>query len=81
MELKRISRTIGAFPNDASMLRFAGTILIDINEEWITSRRYFSGSVMMVCQDTQAEFYSSLDTLPAYLWFSEKGMQIKIANV
>ncbi len=30
MELKRRSRTIGAFPNDASLLRLAGIIIMDI---------------------------------------------------
>jgi len=55
-ELKRRSRTIGAFSNDASLLRLAGTILMDINEEWITGQRYTSGSDVIVCQDTRAEF-------------------------
>lgn len=55
-ELKRRSRTIGAFPNDASLLRLVGTILMDINDEWITSRRYLSGPDVIVCQDTRAEF-------------------------
>ena len=32
-ELKRRSKKIGAFPSDASLLRLAGSILIDINEE------------------------------------------------
>jgi len=55
-ELKRRSRTIGAFPNDASLLRLAGAILMDISEEWVTGRRYLSGSGVIVCQDTRAEF-------------------------
>ncbi len=55
-ELKRRSRPIGAFPNDASLLRLAGTILMDMNEEWITSRRHLSGSDVIVCQDTRVEF-------------------------
>ena len=57
-KLKRRSRTIGAFLNGASLLRLrlAGTILMDINEEWITSCRYLSGSDVIVCQDTRAEF-------------------------
>ena len=55
-ELKRRSRAIGAFSNDASLLRLAGTILMDINEEWITGQRYLSGSEVIVCQDTRAEF-------------------------
>ena len=55
-ELKRRSRAIGAFSNDASLLHLAGTILMDINEEWITGQRYLSGSEVIVCQDTRAEF-------------------------
>ena len=55
-ELKRRSRKIGAFPNDASLLRLAGSILIDINEEWITGNRYLSMKSEMIFLDTAAEF-------------------------
>jgi transposase-like protein len=41
-ELKRRSKVIGAFPNEESLLRLAVSILIDINEEWITGNRYLS---------------------------------------
>lgn len=41
-ELKRRSRVAGAFPNDESLLRLAVCIMMDINEEWITGRRYLS---------------------------------------
>ena len=39
-ELKRRSKVIGDFPNKESILRLAVSILIDINEEWITGNRY-----------------------------------------
>ena len=39
-ELKRRTRVVGAFPSDQSLLRLAGSILRDINEEWITGKRY-----------------------------------------
>ena len=55
-ELKRRSRKIGAFPNDASLLRLAGSILIDINEDWITGNRYLSVKSDMISLDTVAEF-------------------------
>jgi putative transposase len=55
-ELKRRSKKIGAFPNDASLLRLAGSILIDINEEWITGNRYLSVKSEMISLDTEAEF-------------------------
>ena len=41
-ELKRRSRVVGAFPNDQSLLRVVGCILMDINEEWITGKKYLS---------------------------------------
>ena len=41
-ELKRRSKVAGAFPNAESLMRIAVSILIDINEEWITGRRYLS---------------------------------------
>lgn len=39
-EIKRRSKVVGAFPNDESVLRLVVSILIDINEEWITGNKY-----------------------------------------
>ena len=41
-EIKRRSRVVGAFPNDDSFLRLAVSILMDINEEWITGMKYLT---------------------------------------
>ena len=41
-ELKRRSRVVGAFPSDQSLMRVAGCLLMDINEEWITGKKYLS---------------------------------------
>lgn len=41
-ELKRRSRAAGAFSNDQSLLRIAVCIMMDINEEWMTGRKYLS---------------------------------------
>ena len=41
-ELKRRCRVVGAFPNDGALLRLGITILMDINEEWLTGRKYLS---------------------------------------
>jgi transposase-like protein len=38
--VKRRSKVIGTFPNDESVLRQVVSILIDINEEWITGNKY-----------------------------------------
>lgn len=39
-EVKRRTKVVGAFPNDESVLRLVVSILIDINEEWITGNKY-----------------------------------------
>ena len=44
-ELKRRSRVVGAFPSDESFMRLGVSILIDINEEWMTTKRYLSMDV------------------------------------
>lgn len=41
-ELKRRTRVVGAFPSDKSFMRLGVSILIDINEEWMTTRKYLS---------------------------------------
>lgn len=41
-ELKRRCRVVGAFPNDGALLRLGITILMNINEEWLTGRKYLS---------------------------------------
>jgi putative transposase len=41
-ELKRRTRVVGAFPGDQSFMRLSVSILIDINEEWMTTKRYLS---------------------------------------
>lgn len=44
-ELKRRSRPVGAFPSDQSLMRLAGCIMININEEWVTGKKYLTMDV------------------------------------
>ena len=41
-ELKRRTKVVGVFPNEESLLRLAGSIPMDINEEWVTGRKYLT---------------------------------------
>jgi len=37
---------VGIFPNDAALLRLAGMLLLEQNDEWLVSRRYLSEASM-----------------------------------
>ena len=38
--------SLGIFPNDAALLRLAGALLIEQNDEWLVGRRYLSETSM-----------------------------------
>ena len=47
-EIKRRSRVLGAFPSDDSLVRLIGSILMNINEEWITGKRYLNMDLFLL---------------------------------
>ena len=50
-EIKRRSRVVGIFPNEASAIRLVGAILADLHDEWqATDRRYLSEHSMAKLQ-------------------------------
>ncbi len=46
-EIKRRANVVGIFPDDASIIRLVGAVLLEIHDEWATTdRRYLSESSM-----------------------------------
>ena len=45
-EIGRRSDVIGIFPNPASLIRLAASLLIEQNDEWLVGRRYLSEASM-----------------------------------
>jgi putative transposase len=45
-EIGRRSDVVGIFPNDQALLRLAGMLLIEQNDEWLVGRRYLSETSM-----------------------------------
>ncbi len=45
-EIGRRTDVVGVFPNDEALLRLAGSLLIEQNDEWLVNRRYLSEASM-----------------------------------
>jgi transposase-like protein len=61
-EIKRRSRVVGAFPSDESLVRLICSILMEINEEWITGKHYLTIYPDEPVHEGKTQSYVSVDT-------------------
>lgn len=55
-EIGRRSDVVGIYPNDRSLIRLAGMLLIEQNDEWLVQRRYLSDhSIRLVLSADRTE--------------------------
>ncbi len=54
-EIARRSDVVGIFPNDASVIRLAGALLIEQNDEWLLDRSYLSQESLRLVLEDQPE--------------------------
>jgi transposase-like protein len=62
-EVKRRTNVVGVFPDEPSVLRLVGAVLLEIADEWEIERRYFSLESMHKLIDPNADLIRAVSTL------------------
>jgi transposase-like protein len=51
-EIKRRTKVVGVFPSAESLMRLVGSVLVDVNEEWMLGRFMDASSLVGLERDT-----------------------------
>ena len=61
-EIKRRTNVVGIFPNDESIIRLVGAMLLEQNDEWQLQRRYMQLEGLQTVSDNKAHRISAVVT-------------------
>jgi transposase-like protein len=63
-ELKRRTRVATLFPNEGSLLRLVTAVLMEVSEEWETTKRYVTFETKCTHPNLIRALYSRNETVP-----------------
>ena len=62
-EVKRRTNVVGIFPDEPSVIRLVGSVLMETSDEWQVGRRYFSKESMDKLLDPEPQLAAEVQPM------------------